>query len=72
MVRYIDIDNQAFVYTRYLMPYIIICAKWNPLNEVKYDSDVQKNLYGILKGKHTIYDLVDYTENLSRHKMDSW
>ena len=45
--------------------------KWNPLNEAKHDSDVQKILYGILNGTHTIYDLVDYTEKLSRHKMDS-
>ena len=36
-----------------------------------YNSDVQKILYGILNGTHTIYDLVDYTEKLSRHKMDS-
>lgn len=70
--KVIDIENQACIRTRYLTPYnFIICAKWNPLNEAKHDSDVQKILYGILKGTHTIYDLVDYTEKLSRHKMDS-
>lgn len=70
--KVIDIENQACIRTRYLTPYnFIICAKWNPLNEAKYDSDVQKILYGILKGTNTIYDLVDYTEKLSRHKMDS-
>ena len=70
--KVIYIENQACIRTRYLTPYnFIICAKWNPLNEAKYDSDVQKILYGILKGTNTIYDLVDYTEKLSRHKMDS-
>lgn len=70
--KVIDIENQACIRTRYLTPYnFIICAKWNPLNEAKHDSDVQKILYGILNGTHTIYDLVDYTEKLSRHKMDS-
>lgn len=70
--KVIDIENQACIRTRYLIPYnFIICAKWNPLNEAKHDSDVQKILYGILNGTHTIYDLVDYTEKLSRHKMDS-
>ncbi len=71
-MKLIDIENQACICTRYLTPYnFIICAKWNPLNEAKHDSDVQKILYGILNGTHTIYDLVDYTEKLSRHKMDS-
>lgn len=69
--KVIDIENQARIRTRYLTPYnFIICAKWNPLNESKYDSDVQKILYGIFKGTHTIYDLVNYTGKLSRHKMD--
>lgn len=70
--KVIDIVHQACIRIRYLTSYnFIICAKWNPLNEAKHDSDVQKILYGILNGTHTIYDLVDYTEKLSRHKMDS-
>lgn len=42
-MKLIDIANQACICTRYLTPYnFIICAKWNPLNEAKYDSDVQE------------------------------
>lgn len=69
--KVIDIGHQARIRIRYLTPYnFIICAKWNPLNETKHDSKVQEILYGILKGTHTIYDLVDFSEKLSRHRMD--
>lgn len=69
--KVIDIGHQAHIRIRYLTPYnFIICAKWNPLNETKHDSKVQEILYGILKGTHTIYDLVDFSEKLSRHRMD--
>lgn len=44
----IDIVHQASIRIRYLTSYnFIICAKWNPLNETKYDSKNQEIIYGI-------------------------
>ena len=42
-MKLIDIENQACICTLYLTQYnFIIFEKWNPLNEAKYDSDVQE------------------------------
>ena len=46
--KVIDIVHQASIRIRYLTSYnFIICAKWNPLNETKYDSKIQEIIYGI-------------------------
>jgi hypothetical protein len=46
--KVIDIVHQACIRIRYLTSYnFIICAKWNPLNETKYDSKIQEIIYGI-------------------------
>lgn len=70
--KVVDLENRAKIRTRYLTPYnFLICAKWNPLNETKYDSKVEKILYGILKGTHTIKDLTDFCNKLPRHHLDN-
>ena len=67
--KVIDIVHQACIRIRYLTSYnFIICAKWNPLNETKYDS--KRNYIWNLKGTHTIYDLVDFSKKSTRHRMD--
>jgi len=44
----IDIVHQASIRIRYLKSYnFIICAKWNLLNETKYDRKIQEIIYGI-------------------------
>ncbi len=69
--KIIDITGKAETRVRYLTPYnFIICAKWNPLNENKYDEVVENILNGILKGIRTVDDLVTLVEKAPRHEMD--
>lgn len=69
--KIVDITGKAEVRVRYLTPYnFIICAKWNPLNENKYDGIVESILNGILRGVRTIDELVTLVEKAHRHKMD--
>ena len=54
-----------------MTPYnFIICAKWNPLNENKYDDTIESILNGMLKGVRTIDELVTLVERAPRHKND--
>lgn len=69
--KIIDIMDKAEIRVRYLTPYnFIICAKWNPLNENKYDDAVESILNGMLKGVRTIDELVTLIEKAPRHKLD--
>ena len=69
--KIVDITGKAETRVRYLTPYnFIICAKWNPLNENKYDDIVENILNGMLKGVRTIDELVMLVEKAPRHKMD--
>lgn len=41
-------ERREGIRIRYLTSYnFIICAKWNPLNETKYDSKIQEIIYEI-------------------------
>ncbi|MCI8324803.1 MAG: TIR domain-containing protein [Lachnospiraceae bacterium] len=69
--KIIDIIGKAETRVRYLTPYnFIICAKWNPLNENKYDDTIESILNGMLKGVRTIDELVTLVERAPRHKND--
>lgn len=69
--KIVEFGGKAELRVRYLTPYnFIICAKWNPLNESRYDDIVEDILNGMLKGTNTIDDLANLCEKLPRHRMD--
>lgn len=69
--KVVDLAGKAELRIRYLTPYnFIICAKWNPINESRYDNRIKKILNGILNGTDTIDTLIDLCESLPRHKND--
>lgn len=69
--KIVDITGKAETRIRYLTPYnFIICAKWNPLNENRYDKTIESILNGILRGVRSIDELVTLVEKAPRHEMD--
>lgn len=69
--KIIDITGKAETRVRYLTPYnFIICAKWNPLNENKYDDTIETILNGMLMGVRNIDELVTLVEKAPRHEND--
>lgn len=69
--KVVDIEGEAELRVRYLTPYnFIICAKWNPFNNSRYDERVENILNDMLDGIRNIDDLVTLFKKIPKHEND--
>ncbi|MGN0412240.1 MAG: hypothetical protein ACI4FV_04325, partial [Lachnospiraceae bacterium] len=59
--KVVDLGQKAKLRIRYLTPYnFIICAQFNPINSIKYDSYMQQLLDGILEKRNSVDDIIEF------------
>ena len=69
--KVVDLEHKAKLRNRYLTPYnFIICAHFNPINNSKYDSYMRQLLDGILEGRNSVDDIIEFVNKMSRHIRD--
>lgn len=69
--KVVDLEHKAKLRNRYLTPYnFIICAHFNPINNSKYDSYMRQLLDGILEGRNSVDDIIEFVNEMSRHIRD--
>ena len=69
--KVVDLQNSAELRIRYLTPYnFIICAQFNPINNLENDSMIKQLLNGILEGTVTVEAVINFVNKLARHRKD--
>ena len=54
-----------------MTPYnFIICAQFNPINNSRYDNKILSLLNGILNGKNSVEQIVEFVDRMPRDSRD--
>ena len=69
--KVVDFEGRAKLRIRYITPYnFIICAQFNPINNSRYDNKILSLLNGILNGKNSVEQIVEFVDRMPRDSRD--